>query len=85
MHTDSAFVAGEVIEAFGADPARVRVVAPGVPPPLELDRGDARVHGRPRSSRPGTRRYVLAVGTAEPRKDLPGLVRAFDRVSRSSR
>ena len=29
VHTDSAFVAGEVVEAFGADPARVRVVAPG--------------------------------------------------------
>ena len=32
VHTDSAFVAGEVVEAFGADPDRVRVVAPGVPP-----------------------------------------------------
>jgi alpha-1,3-rhamnosyl/mannosyltransferase len=29
----------------------------------------------------GTRRYVLALGTVEPRKDLPGLVRAFDRVA----
>jgi len=31
---------------------------------------------------PGARRYVLAVGTAEPRKDLPGLVEAFDAVAR---
>ena len=29
----------------------------------------------------GTERYVLAVGTAEPRKDLPGLVRAFDQLA----
>jgi glycosyltransferase involved in cell wall biosynthesis len=29
----------------------------------------------------GTGRYVLAVGTAEPRKDLPGLVGAFDEVA----
>jgi glycosyltransferase involved in cell wall biosynthesis len=29
----------------------------------------------------GTARFVLAVGTAEPRKDLPGLVRAFDAVA----
>ena len=29
----------------------------------------------------GTSRYVLAVGTAEPRKDLPGLVRAFDQLA----
>ena len=31
VHTDSAFVAGEVVEAFGADPSRVRVVHPGIP------------------------------------------------------
>ncbi len=31
IHTDSAFVAGEVQEAFGADPSRVRVVNPGIP------------------------------------------------------
>ena len=30
---------------------------------------------------PGVDRYVLAVGTAEPRKDLPGLVRAFDALA----
>jgi glycosyltransferase involved in cell wall biosynthesis len=29
----------------------------------------------------GADRYVLAVGTVEPRKDLPGLVRAFDAVA----
>jgi glycosyltransferase involved in cell wall biosynthesis len=29
----------------------------------------------------GTTRYILAIGTAEPRKDLPGLVRAFDRLA----
>ncbi|HEY2215659.1 MAG TPA: glycosyltransferase family 1 protein, partial [Acidimicrobiales bacterium] len=28
-----------------------------------------------------TSRYILAIGTAEPRKDLPGLVRAFDLVA----
>ena len=30
---------------------------------------------------PGTSRYVLAVGTVEPRKDYPGLVRAFSRIA----
>jgi glycosyltransferase involved in cell wall biosynthesis len=29
----------------------------------------------------GIARYCLAIGTAEPRKDLPGLVRAFDAVA----
>ena len=30
---------------------------------------------------PGTARYILAVGTVEPRKDYPGLVRAFGAVA----
>jgi glycosyltransferase involved in cell wall biosynthesis len=80
VHTDSAFVAGEVVEAFGADPARVRVVTPGVSPPLEMDPATARAQAA--SFLPaGASRYVLAVGTAEPRKDLPGLVRAFDQLA----
>jgi alpha-1,3-rhamnosyl/mannosyltransferase len=29
----------------------------------------------------GTSRYVLALGTVEPRKDLPGLVHSFDRLA----
>ena len=35
----------------------------------------------PRDLPQGTDRYVLAIGTAEPRKDLPGLVRAFDSMA----
>ena len=80
VHADSAFVAGEVVEAFGADPDRVRVVAPGIPelPPVgDADAG--RTLGRLLPA--GSERYCLAVGTAEPRKDLPGLVRAFGEVA----
>jgi glycosyltransferase involved in cell wall biosynthesis len=82
VHTDSAFVAGEVVEAFGADPGRVRIVPPGVPErprPSETEVDDALRRVLP----PGTGRYCLAVGTAEPRKDLPGLVRAFTEVAAS--
>ena len=72
VHTPSAFVAAEVVELLGADPARVRAVHSGVPPLPAAEPGD------PGARLPaGTTRYVLAVGTAEPRKDLPGLVRAF--------
>ncbi len=80
VHTDSEFVAGEVVEAFGADPDRVRTVAPGVPdlPALETDHAAAL---RRRVLPDGAGRYCLAVGTAEPRKDLPGLVRAFSAVA----
>jgi glycosyltransferase involved in cell wall biosynthesis len=52
----------------------VHTVAPGVPP---VDAGDAAVGRRIA----GTDRYVLALGTVEPRKDLPTLVAAFDAVA----
>jgi glycosyltransferase involved in cell wall biosynthesis len=80
VHTPSRFVADEVVAAFGADPGRVRVVYHGVPSgrasPLGADRGRTGGARRPLLP-PGTSRYVLAVGTVEPRKDYPGLVRAF--------
>ena len=73
VHTHSESVAAEVVEVLGADPSRVRAVASGVPPLSAPD-----VSAPSRHLPPGTGRYVLAVGTAEPRKDLPGLVAAFD-------
>lgn len=76
VHTHSAFVAGEVCELLGAPPDRVRTVASGIPALPAPDTAAAA-----RYLPPGTTRYVLAVGTAEPRKDLPGLVRAFDELA----
>jgi len=76
VHTPSAFVAAEVIEAFEADPEKVRPVHSGVPP---LPPPDPSAPGRYLPE--GTSRYVLAVGTAEPRKDLPGLVKAFGELA----
>ena len=74
VHTDSSFVADEVVARFGIAPDRGGVVAPGIPPV----RG-----GRPEVGRrlAGAARYVLALGTIEPRKDLPSLVKAFDEVA----
>lgn len=78
VHTPSEFVAAEVIECFGADPERVRAVHSGVPerpaPPLSAGKAPS---GLP----PGTDRYVLSLATAEPRKDLPLLVQAFDALA----
>ncbi len=76
VHTHSAAVAAEVVETFAADPARVRAVASGVPPLAAPDKT-----APSRYLPPGVGRYVLAVGTAEPRKDLPGLVAAFDLLA----
>jgi glycosyltransferase involved in cell wall biosynthesis len=74
VHTDSAFVRDEVIDHFGAPPDRVVVVAPGVRAPVPGDA--ARGH-----QLAGGDRYVLALGTVEPRKDLPTLVTAFDALA----
>jgi glycosyltransferase involved in cell wall biosynthesis len=77
VHTPSQAVADEVISEFGADPARVRAVHHGIPalPP-------ANSAGAPGVDLPaGIDRYILAIGTAEPRKDLPGLVHAFDLLA----
>jgi glycosyltransferase involved in cell wall biosynthesis len=84
VHTPSRFVADEVVAEFDADPERVRVVYHGVA------RGSAAPPGAPAPAPPhrpglppGTARYVLAVGTVEPRKDYPGLVRAFGSIAGS--
>ena len=90
VHTPSRFVADEVVAAFDADPDRVRVVYHGVPSGATsvsasgTGAGPGPSGGSPQDALPaGTSRYVLAVGTVEPRKDYPGLVRAFGSVAGS--
>lgn len=74
VHAVSRFVADEVVAELGADPDRVCVVHSGVP---AVGAGDA-ARGR---RRVGSEAYLLALGTVEPRKDLPLLVEAFDAVA----
>jgi glycosyltransferase involved in cell wall biosynthesis len=74
VHTPSAFVAHEVVDRLGADPERVVAVASGVPPVVAADPSAGRRLA-------GADRYILTVGTIEPRKDHAALVRAFDRVA----
>ncbi len=74
VHTGSAAVADEIVDHFGIERARIRVIPPGVKAAVGTpDRGQVRAC----SSAP----YLLALGTAEPRKDFPGLVAAFDQLA----
>lgn len=76
VHTPSRFVADEVVAELGVDPSRVRAVHHGVP--ALPDPGPAPAGP---TLPAGCGRYVLAVGTVEPRKDYPLLVSSFADVA----
>ncbi|WP_051323886.1 glycosyltransferase family 4 protein [Candidatus Solirubrobacter pratensis] len=75
---DSHHTRAEVIDRLGVDPGRVRVAWLAADPrfaPRDVDRGWLR-------ERFGVReRYVLAVATREPRKNLATLLAAFERLA----
>ena len=73
VHTDSQFVADEVCDWLNIDTDRVHAIAPGIPGVV------ATTPARPALLGPAP--YVLALGTVEPRKNIPLLVRAFERVA----
>lgn len=81
IHTVSGSVALEVIEHFGADPARVVAIPNGAPTPVDSI-GCQRLAARGRAIA-GSHEYVLGLGTVEPRKDFPTLVAAFDAIANS--
>jgi glycosyltransferase involved in cell wall biosynthesis len=77
VHTDSQFVAGELVDALGMPEERVRTVYLGTSAPAR----SARTGPRPGLLPDWVTAYVLALGTVEPRKDLPTLVAAFGRAA----
>jgi glycosyltransferase involved in cell wall biosynthesis len=76
VHVTSRTVADEVAETFQVSPDRLVVVPPGVAPG---SRGSVHSPGSELAGEAPP--YVLALGTVEPRKDLPSLVRAFDLMA----
>src|SRR5512132_3996022 len=77
VHTPTEFVRGEVIEHLGLDPDRVVAIPHGV----RGFRAEPGAGPADAAALVGGDRYVLAVGTVEPRKDLPTLVAAFDALA----
>jgi len=73
VQTIPAFV-DDVVEAFDVPPDRVVAIRNGV---SEVSKGDPAL-GRTIA---GGSRYVLGLGTIEPRKDFPMLVAAFDALA----
>ena len=73
IHTDSEYVATEVRDIYGMEPHRVVAVPLGVRLP------PAGPHPAPGSE------YVLALGSADRRKDLTTLIAAFDALASQHR
>jgi glycosyltransferase involved in cell wall biosynthesis len=75
VHTGSEFVANEIEDAFGAGlraAGRIVVIPLGIP-----SLGDASALSPALAETLDHRPFVLAIGTLEPRKNLPHLVGAF--------
>lgn len=84
VHTPSRYVAAEVIEHFGAPPERVVPIHNGVTAsPVDAAGASDAVDKAAEEGRRlvGHDEYILALGTIEPRKDLPALVEAFDLLA----
>jgi glycosyltransferase involved in cell wall biosynthesis len=64
----SQFTAGEVVRRLGVAPERISVCSPGAPP------------WEPRTSEHAGERYILFFGTLEPRKNVGGLLDAYERL-----
>jgi glycosyltransferase involved in cell wall biosynthesis len=83
VHTPSQFVADQVVDVLSVPPDRVRAIHHGIP---TLPVSGSTPDGPPPIRLPeGCDRYVLAVGTIEPRKDYPLLVSAFDELAAAHR
>ena len=74
VHTISEFVNQEVRDYYNLPAERVVNIYPGILPSVGGDpaRGKKLV---------GSERYLVSLGTIEPRKNLPALVRSFDEIA----
>jgi glycosyltransferase involved in cell wall biosynthesis len=76
--TDSDHSRGEIVEHLGVAPERVEVIPPGVEARFRPAEPSAEwLNERFGIDRP----YILSVGTLEPRKNLAGVIAAFERCN----
>jgi glycosyltransferase involved in cell wall biosynthesis len=80
----SEYVRRDIIETFGVPPERVVAVHSGVDPFFRLDPGEAKLKTF-RAMHGLAKPFVLFVGTLEPRKNVLGLIEAFDLLKRDLR
>ncbi len=88
VHVPTRFVAEQVVAELGVDRDRVRTVPLGIPALGQTGGAGPAALGQTGGAGPaalglpdGCHRYVLAIGTVEPRKDYPSLVSAFASVA----
>jgi glycosyltransferase involved in cell wall biosynthesis len=80
---DSASTRSDLIDRLGVAPERVTVVYPGVEERFRPQPGDATARVRQRYQ-VGDGPFILGVGTLEPRKNWPGLIRAWTLMRQAS-
>ena len=81
---DSEFTRGEIIAHYGVAPERVHTVLLGVLPEFH-PRGEPECEALMRAHELRFGRFVLAVGTLEPRKNLATTIAAFARLPQGLR
>ena len=68
----------DLIKFFQIDPSRISVIYPGVNP--KFKRGCLNQINKFRQAKKLPSRFLLHVGTLQPRKNLPFLIKAFDKA-----
>ncbi len=74
----SKFTRDDIVRSYGISPARIRVVYEAAAPSFQPQGPDVVEYVRAQYELP--RRYVLSVGTIEPRKNLSRLLAAFETL-----
>ncbi len=94
IHTPSKFVAEEVIDSLGAPRERVLAIHSGIPilrsgEDTSVQKSDKQILNEQLEkagfAHAKDKPYILALGTIEPRKDLPTLIKAFDEIAEQYR